>query len=141
MVNTLWSASSGALVSIAMGQWASGKPGFSLVKALNGAIAGAVCICASAVSVRPWGALVIGAIGGCVYRLISRLLTRLKIDDPIDAVPVHFGAGLTGLLCQPIFNYGTGIVYTFVCVTCGLNHVEILTRDATNHRMPTRGRT
>ena len=65
-------------------------------------------------SVRPWAALIIGAVGGVLYRLTSRLLSRLKIDAPVDAIPVHFIGGLWGVLAQPIFNYNTGIIYSFV---------------------------
>ena len=34
--------------------------------------------------------------------LTSRFL-RLKLDDPLDAVAVHGGGGLWGLLCVPFF--------------------------------------
>ena len=131
MVNSIWSSSSAALSSILMGQYASGRRNFSIIKALNGALVGMVdarrvlfklshflqvCICSSAASVRPWAALIIGAIGGVLYRLTSRLLSRLKIDSPVDAIPVHFTGGLWGVLAQPIFNYNSGIIYSFVCI-------------------------
>ena len=110
MINTLWSAAGSAFSSIMLGRYASGKPGFSVVKALNGAITvslpnkkhantlcyselthycsqGMAAICASANSVRPWSAFIIGLVAGAVYRLLSRLISHLKIDDPIDAIP------------------------------------------------------
>lgn len=40
-------------------------------------------------NVEPWAAFIIGTIGGCVYILINKLLAKLEIDDPVDAVPIH----------------------------------------------------
>lgn len=44
--------------------------------------------------VRPYEALIIGAIGGIVALLCTELLVKLKIDDPVGAVPVHGACGL-----------------------------------------------
>ena len=41
-----------------------------------------------------------------------RLLFQFKLDDPLDAVAVHGGAGMVGVLCAPIFAYQTGILWT-----------------------------
>lgn len=43
---------------------------------------------------RPWEALVIGMIGGCISMVGVWLFNKLKIDDPVGAVTVH---GLCGL--------------------------------------------
>lgn len=49
--------------------------------------------------VEPWAALVTGALGGLVYYGCSKaLLYRAKVDDPLDAVAVHAGCGLWGLI-------------------------------------------
>ncbi len=37
----------------------------------------------------PWAAVIIGAITGPVYLGGSAALIRLRIDDVVDAVPVH----------------------------------------------------
>ena len=29
---------------------------------------------------------------------------KARMDDPLDAVPVHFGGGLLGVICGPIFK-------------------------------------
>ena len=47
---------------------------------------------------EPWAALVTGMLGGWIYLGLSKLLIRLKIDDAIDAIPVHAGGGLWGLI-------------------------------------------
>jgi len=36
-----------------------------------------------------WAAFVIGVIGGCVYMGANKLLYKLEVDDPVDAVPIH----------------------------------------------------
>ncbi|CAE8600543.1 unnamed protein product, partial [Polarella glacialis] len=36
--------------------------------------------------------------GLVVYPLCSKLMEWLKLDDPVDAVPVHGGCGLFGVL-------------------------------------------
>ncbi|CAN0508238.1 unnamed protein product, partial [Discosporangium mesarthrocarpum] len=56
------------------------------------------------------GAFVIGVIGGLVYFLASGLLVKLKIDDVVDASPVHLFNGMWGVIAAALFatpdNYG-----------------------------------
>ena len=52
-----------------------------------------VTICAGCDAYYPWVAAALGGISGVLYLLASLLLVRLKIDDPLDAAPIHFGAG------------------------------------------------
>lgn len=40
-------------------------------------------------NVESWAAFVIGVISGFVYIFANKLLFKLKIDDPVDAVPIH----------------------------------------------------
>lgn len=55
-------------------------------------------------TVEPWAAFVIGVIAGWVYLAASFLLVRLKIDDAVDAIPVHFGGGMWGVLSVGLFT-------------------------------------
>merc|ERR1711972_712168 len=71
----------------------------------NGILAGLVSITAGCGSVRPWEALVIGLIGGCVYQGASMLLKTLQIDDVVDAIPVHGACGLWGVLALGFFGF------------------------------------
>ena len=50
-----------------------------------GILAGLVSITAGCATVMPWAGVIIGAVGGCVYRASSKLMIRLQIDDPVDA--------------------------------------------------------
>ena len=53
--------------------------------------------------VKPWQALVIGAVGGFIACIGCRLLERLKIDDPVGCVPVHFFCGVWSLIAVAPF--------------------------------------
>jgi Amt family ammonium transporter len=52
----------------------------------NGLLAGAVSITAGCADVEPWAAFVIGLLGSLVYSGGCVMMTKLKIDDPIEAV-------------------------------------------------------
>ena len=54
---------------------------------------GMVSVCAGCDAYYPWVAASLGSIAGLVYLFCSSLLVKLKIDDPLDASPIHLGAG------------------------------------------------
>jgi len=70
----------------------------------NGILAGLVSITAGCGFVKPWEAIIIGFIGGLVYQGASMLLKKLKVDDVVDAFPVHGACGLWGLLAVGLFG-------------------------------------
>ena len=47
--------------------------------------------------------------GGFVYQAASMLLQKLRIDDPVDACPVHGFCGAWGLIAAGLFDWGRGI--------------------------------
>jgi hypothetical protein len=47
--------------------------------------------------VEPWAAVVIGMLAGLIYLAFSALLILFKIDNAIDAIPVHQANGLGGV--------------------------------------------
>ena len=67
--------------------------------------------CAGCNVYQPWSAAVVGALGGCVYFAVHVAMVKLELDDPLDAVAVHGGAGIVGVLCAPIFAYDKGILW------------------------------
>jgi len=71
--------------------------------ALNATLTGLVAITANANYVESWAAVLIGAIATPVYIGSSWLLKRLKLDDVIDAIPVHYFGGLWGVLATGLF--------------------------------------
>jgi ammonium transporter, Amt family len=76
----------------------TGEPHFSLLTAMNGAISGLVAVTSGCGVVEPWAAIVIGIVAGWVYLWSSSLLLRLRIDDAVDAIPVHMFCGIWGVL-------------------------------------------
>ncbi len=100
--NTNLAAAAGAISSMILIWSLSGKPDLSMI--MNGALAGLVAITAPCAFVEPWAAIVIGAIGGIVVVLGVMLLDKLKVDDPVGAVPVHGLNGFWGTLSIGLFG-------------------------------------
>ena len=56
----------------------------------------------------PWAAVIIGVIAVPFMFVTAHIVEKvLKVDDAVGAVPVHFGAGIWGLLAVGIFADGT----------------------------------
>ena len=70
----------------------------------NAILAGLVSITAGCAVVEPWGGFCIGVIGCLGYLLASTILLKLRIDDPLDAFPVHGFCGMWGVLAVGIFG-------------------------------------
>jgi len=75
-----------------------GEPIFDLRMAMNGSLAGLVAITAGCGVVEPWAALLIGAVAGLLYISGSSLLVRLRLDDAVDAIPVHMFNGMWSMI-------------------------------------------
>jgi Amt family ammonium transporter len=123
-VTTTMAAASGAVTSMffdtLLGFLAEGEAEYDLSMAMNGCLGGLVGITAGCSVVEPWAACVIGAIAGIIYVLSSKLLVKLKIDDAVDAIPVHFFNGMWGCIATGIFAAPrhTGLAYGYE--NCGV---------------------
>jgi Amt family ammonium transporter len=73
---------------------------------VNGILAGLVAITAPCAFVDSWAAVVIGLIAGVIVCWASVWIEKLKIDDPVGAVPVHLFNGIWGVLAVGIFANG-----------------------------------
>jgi Amt family ammonium transporter len=62
-----------------------------------------VSVCAGCDGYYPWAASLVSAVSGTLYVVVSKLVISIKVDDPLDAVAVHAGSGLWGILAAPIF--------------------------------------
>ncbi|MEZ4320917.1 MAG: ammonium transporter [Myxococcota bacterium] len=101
VVTTTLAAASGVL-SAALLSWAiEKKPDLSM--ALNGALAGLVAVTAGADVLTPTAAIAVGAVGGALALGATALLMRVRIDDPVGAVPVHLVCGVWGTLAVGLF--------------------------------------
>lgn len=62
--------------------------------------------------IENWAAFIIGIIGGLTYLTVGRIVEWLKIDDPCDAIPIHFGCGFMGAMMPGWFVRSSGIFYS-----------------------------
>ena len=80
----------------------SGRPDLSVT--LNGVLGGLVGITAGCATVDPWAAVAIGVVAGAIIVFGVEGLERLRIDDPVGAVPVHLLNGIWGTLAVRLFS-------------------------------------
>lgn len=83
---------------------------WSIPRVCNGILGGLVSITAGCAVVETGWAVFIGVVGACVYYGCSELLVRLKIDDPLDAFPVHGCCGAWGVIAASLFGYNNDYV-------------------------------
>ena len=67
---------------------------------------------ASCNNVEASAAAAIGFVGCLVYLGSSKLMYKLKIDDPIEASQIHGFSGFWGCVAVGIFDLDTGLVYS-----------------------------
>ena len=58
-----------------------------------------------------WAAVCVGFIGAFVYCAASRLMEKMKIDDPLEATQVHGFCGFWGCIAIAFFAKDEGILY------------------------------
>jgi len=107
-VNTTLAACSGALSALFTSTWldyrSTGIHTYDIAYTMNGLLTGLVAITAGCAAVESWAAVVIGIVGGWVYLAASKLLIKLRIDDAVDAIPVHLFGGAWGLIAAGLFS-------------------------------------
>jgi Amt family ammonium transporter len=128
LVTTCLAAAAGCIGAISAYMFASTKPDLSM--ALNGILAGLVGITASADSVTPLSAIIIGAVAGGLVVFSVLTFDKIKVDDPVGAISVHLVCGIWGTVAVGIFStnpshsIGTQLLgvaaygaFTVVCAT------------------------
>ena len=101
LINTVLAGSSGGLLALTIG-W-SYKKVTEVNLLINGSLAGLVAVTASCHVVGPSSAVIIGAIGALIMLIVEYLLEQFKIDDAVNAVPIHLGAGIWGTIAVALF--------------------------------------
>mmetsp|Transcript_34870 Transcript_34870/g.79609 ORF Transcript_34870/g.79609 Transcript_34870/m.79609 type:complete len:591 (-) Transcript_34870:247-2019(-) len=106
-VNTTLSAAAGCIAALFLSTIISerftGEISFNLQYAMNGCLSGLVSVTASCSVVTSWAAIIIGFLGGMLYIGVSKLLVKRRIDDAVDAVPVHLASGIWGSIAAGLF--------------------------------------
>ena len=113
-INTNLAACGGVIANALITRFLTGKT--DVIMMLNGALGGLVAITAEPLAPTPGAAIIIGAIGGAIVVFGTKLLTKLKIDDVVGAIPVHFFAGIWGTLAVPLSNAETNFGAQFLGV-------------------------
>ena len=95
-VNSLMAMVGGTLAALVIGK---NDPGF----VHNGPLAGLVAVCAGSDLMHPLGALVVGAVAGCIFVFMFTLTqNKWKIDDVLGVWPLHGLCGTWGGLAAGI---------------------------------------
>lgn len=106
-VTTTLAAATGAIVALVTKgfylQRTSGEFSLEVTAAMNGCLSGLVAITGSCAIVTEGCAIVIGVLAAWIYLSSSALLIQIKIDDAVDAIPVHLSNGIWGLFSVGLF--------------------------------------
>ncbi|XP_062592489.1 putative ammonium transporter 1 [Saccostrea cucullata] len=113
VINTVLSGSCSAVMSLILHRLKFFGNAWSLLLTINGSLTGMVAICAGCNVYEPYAACVIGLISAVVYMAYSALMVKVGVDDPLDAVAVHFGGGSWGVIAVAFFDSSKGILYAW----------------------------
>jgi Amt family ammonium transporter len=102
LVHTIMAGVAGLIAAGVVCWWRRKRPEVEVL--MNGAIAGLVSITASCHAVNTPSAVIIGAVGAIVMLVTSHWLEYFRIDDAVDAIAVHGGAGIWGTLAVALFG-------------------------------------
>ena len=92
-INTTLSAAAGSIMTLFLSTFVvehfTGEVTFNLQYAMNGCLSGLVAVTAGCSVVESWASVIIGLIAGALYWGFSKILVKRRIDDAVDAIPVH----------------------------------------------------
>ncbi|MEO0837069.1 MAG: ammonium transporter [Cyanobacteria bacterium J06642_3] len=117
ILNTTIAGVAGMLTALVYSQWRHQR--VEVEELINGSIAGLVAITACCNLVSTPLAVIIGITGAIVAQFVSQALKYRRIDDAVDAVAIHGGAGIWGTLCVALFG-------ELELVDTGLNRISQL---------------
>jgi Amt family ammonium transporter len=101
IVNVMISTSAGGLTALALTRFLEKR--WSINNLMMGVLSAAVAICAGCLHMSAGFSLLTGIIAALVYYLLVKILLLFRLDDPVEAVPVHLGGGITGTICVGLF--------------------------------------
>ena len=76
---------------------------WSTIGFCSGAISGLVAITPAAGFVTPWGALIIGIVGGICCNFATKLKFLIGVDEALDIFAVHGVGGIVGNILTGVF--------------------------------------
>uniref|UniRef100_A0A7S1D705 Ammonium transporter n=1 Tax=Cyclophora tenuis TaxID=216820 RepID=A0A7S1D705_CYCTE len=95
---TALAGAGGGMVMLWLGMWY--RKCCDLSYCMNGVLSGMVSVCSGCNTFQPWAGLFVGATGSLVFFAMATAMEhpRVRIDDPLGASALHFGAGAWGML-------------------------------------------
>ncbi|KUJ74054.1 ammonium transporter [Thiomicrospira sp. XS5] len=129
VLNTLIAGAVGGIAGLIVSRLMTGY--YQVIDIINGILAGLVAITSCAHLASPFSAMVVGAIGYLAYLVGKILLIRWRIDDAIEAVPVHLFAGIAGTLAVAFLVEETLFWQQFKTQATGVFFVGLLTFTVT----------
>lgn len=102
LLNTNIAASAGVVGAMIVSRLVARDQSF-MEAIFNGALGGLVAITASSDILTLWQAVLVGLIAGGATVLGSVLLLKLKIDDAVNAIPIHGIGGACGAILCALF--------------------------------------
>lgn len=69
----------------------------------NGVLCGLVSISGCAGMIDVWVSIIIGFVAGAVYVGASKMLIIFRVDDVVDAIPIHLFGGIWGTIAPALF--------------------------------------
>ncbi|WP_024851745.1 ammonium transporter [Hydrogenovibrio kuenenii] len=135
ITNTLIAGSTGGLAGLLISRILTKY--YQVNDIMNGVLAGLVSITASAHLATISSSMAIGFAGTIAYMIGKYVLVKFRIDDAIEAVPVHLFAGITGTLAvaflvppehflEQLKDQVTGIV-TIGILSFGITYISLKT--------------
>lgn len=123
-LNTMLAAAAGGASAMVFTMFKFGKSDPSMV--MNGVLSGLVAITAGCAFVNQWQSIVIGLIAGLIVIGATLFIDRLRIDDPVGAVPVHGFNGIFGTVAVGIFDLESGLFATGDWTLVGVQTLGVL---------------
>ncbi|OWF39017.1 putative ammonium transporter 3 [Mizuhopecten yessoensis] len=102
-VVTLCGSIGGGVIGITT-SYITRKRKFEIEYIVNSILGGLVSITAACAIIRPWEALIAGAVGGFIAIHAPKFFNWLHVDDPVGAVSVHGVVGIWGLMVVGLFT-------------------------------------
>jgi len=106
-VNTTLAPAAGGISAMLLRRFVLEPKAWNVTYVCGGILGGLVSITAGCGNIHPRMTIIVGFIGGLFYCGASELLQKLKIDDPVEAFPVHGACGIWGTIAVPIFDINT----------------------------------
>jgi Amt family ammonium transporter len=120
VLNTAISGATGALFVIAI-QWIKRTP-FEVDQIVNGTLAALVATSASINALNIYSSILVSVVGVLAYLTVSKWILSRQLDDAVDAVAVHAGAGFIGSMIVPLFVANTNVISQLLLVVSSFGY-------------------